>query len=98
MNEEYICAEEGSVLDSQVAISFQKFLGCVLLLSLYALKNYLFLAVPGLHCCLGFYLVAETRGYSLVGVPGLLLVAECRSRADNIISYGTGLSSCGAWA
>ena len=73
MNEEYICAEEGSVLDSQVAISFQKFLGCVLLLSLYALKNYLFLAVPGLHCWVGLSLLTARGSYSLVVVHRLLV-------------------------
>ena len=102
MNEEYICAEEGSVLDSQVAISFQKFLGCVLLLSLYALKNYLFLAVPGLHCCLGFYLVAETRGYSLVAVYGCLIAVASCFRAQALggrasVAAAQRLHSCGSW-
>ena len=29
----------------------------------------------GLHCCLGFSLVAESRGYSPVAVCGLLIAA-----------------------
>ena len=29
----------------------------------------------GLHCCSGFSLAAGSGGYSLVGVPGLLIVA-----------------------
>ena len=42
---------------------------------------YLFLAVLGLHCCIGFCLVAATGGSSLAAVHGLLvavasLVAE----------------------
>ena len=32
----------------------------------------LFLAVLGLHCCVGFSLVAVNGGYSLVAVHGLL--------------------------
>ena len=36
---------------------------------------YLFLAVLGLRCCMGFSLVAASRGYSLVTVRGLLIVA-----------------------
>ena len=44
---------------------------------------YLFLAALGLQCCIGFSLVAESGGYSLVEVGGLLvavasLVAEHR--------------------
>ena len=47
------------------------------------LKFYLFLAVLGLCCSEGFYLVVASGGYSLVEVLGLLiavasLVAECR--------------------
>ena len=33
----------------------------------------LFLAVLGLHCCMGFSLVAASRGYFLVEVHGLLI-------------------------
>ena len=44
---------------------------------------YLFLAVVGLHCCVGFSVVVASRGaYSLVAVHGL-----CR-----------GFSCCRAWA
>ena len=31
-----------------------------------------FLAILGLHCCLGFSLVAASRGYSLVALCSLL--------------------------
>ena len=33
---------------------------------------YLFLTVLGLHCCVGFSLVAVSGGYSLVAAHGLL--------------------------
>ena len=36
--------------------------------------SYLFLAMLGLRCSSGFSLVAESGGYSLVGVHGLLIV------------------------
>ena len=35
---------------------------------------YLFFAVRGLHCCVGFSLVAASGGYSLVVLHGLLIV------------------------
>ena len=38
---------------------------------------YLFLAVLGLHCCVGFSLVVAGRGYSLVTVLGFLFVVAC---------------------
>ena len=43
---------------------------------------YLFLATLGLHCCAGFPLVLESRGYSLVAACGLLIVvaSRCGSR------------------
>ena len=34
----------------------------------------IFLAVLGLHCCMGFSLVVASRGYSLVAVCRLLTV------------------------
>jgi len=37
----------------------------------------------GLHCCLGFSLVAMSRGYSLVAALGLLTVA-----ASLVVEYG----------
>ena len=41
-------------------------------------KCYLFLAVLGLRCCVGFCLVVAIRGYSLAAVHGLLIaVASC---------------------
>ena len=52
----------------------------------FSLNVYLFMALLGLHCCLGFSLVVESRGYSLVAVHGLLIavtsvVLERGSRA-----------------
>ena len=35
---------------------------------------YLFLAVLGLHCCVGFSLIAVSGSYSLDAVPGFLIV------------------------
>ena len=35
---------------------------------------YLFLAVLGLHCCLGFSSLVASRGYSLLAVLGLLIL------------------------
>ena len=49
----------------------------------------LFLAVLGLHCCMGFSLVVKSRGYSLVVVHGLLIV-----RASLVAEHGLQ----GAWA
>ena len=51
------------------------------------------LAVLGLHCCVGFSLVVECRGYSLV-VHRLLiavasLIAENSSRHVSFSSFGT---------
>ena len=37
----------------------------------------LFLAVLDLHCCMGFSLVADSRGYSLVAVCVLLVAMAC---------------------
>ena len=39
---------------------------------IYFFNNFI-LAVLGLHCCVGFSLVVESRGYSLVAVCGLLI-------------------------
>ena len=44
---------------------------------------YFFLTVLGLCCCLGFSLVVDSRDYSLVAVPKLLIaaaspVSECK--------------------
>ena len=47
------------------------------MLFIYLLLNlfiYLSLAVLGLYCCMGFFLVAVSRGYSLVAVHGVLIV------------------------
>ena len=43
--------------------------------SFHFLKKFIYslLAVLGLHCCVGFSLVAESRGYSLVVVLAILI-------------------------
>ena len=70
-----------SLVDSQLSFVFSFFNG------LYLKKKkkiiYLFLAVPGLCCCVGFSLIAVKGGYSLVVVHRLpiavvSLVAENR--------------------
>ena len=58
---------------------------------------YLFLAVLGLCCCVGFSLIAASGGYSLAMVCGLLvLVASLVVEAYRIAACG--LSSCGSLA
>ena len=59
---------------------------------------YLFLAVLGLHCCVGFSIVTASSGYSLAmihgfSLQGLLLLQSMASRA--LCAYG--LSSCSSW-
>ena len=65
---------------------------------------YLVLAVLGLHCCLGFSLVAVSRSYSLVVLCRLLIVV-----ASLVVKHwfqvmwasvvaAHELSSCGSWA
>ena len=44
---------------------------------------YLFVAVLGLHCCLGFYLVVGSEGYSLVVLGKLLIVV-----ASFVVEHG----------
>ena len=73
---------------------------------------YLFLAVLGHGCCMGFSLVAESRGYSRV-LHGLLtvvasLAAELGLRASVAVARGLSsyssqalehrLDSCGSWS
>ena len=41
------------------------------------------MAVLGLHCCVGFFLVAESRGYPLVGVSGFLVAV-----ASLVVEHG----------
>ena len=53
------------------------------------LKNYLFLAVLGLHCCAGLSLVVANGGGTLVAVQGFLLLRSMGSRACWISSCGT---------
>ena len=43
---------------------------------------YLFWAVLGLHCSMGFSLVSESVGYSLVAVCGLLIEVASRCGAQ----------------
>ena len=55
----------------------QKWCPQIIALSFFILFIYLFilrfLAVLGLHCCMGFFLVAAREGYSLVAVRRLLI-------------------------
>ena len=63
---------------------------------------YLFLAVPGLHCYIGFSLIATSRSYTLVVVHRLLiavasLIAEHRLEgAWPSLAGARRLSSCGS--
>ena len=55
---------------------------------------YLFLTVLDPHCCVGFSLVVESRGYSLLVVRGLLIEV-----ASLVVELGSvGFSTCGMWA
>ena len=52
-------------------------------------NNYLFLAMLGLCCCMGFSLVAVSRGYSLLAMPAFLIMAGSLSGAQALpISFG----------
>ena len=51
----------------------------------------LFLDVLGVCCCEGFSLVAESGGYALVVLHGLLLLWNTGSRVS-------GFTSCDSWA
>jgi len=54
---------------------------------------YLFWAVLGLHCCMGFSLVAASRGYLLIAGWGVLIAV-----ASLVAGHGLqGFSSCGSW-
>ena len=60
-------------------------------------KFYLFIfGCAGLHCCVGFSLVAASRGYSLVAVRRLLIVVA--SLAVHRKALGHRLKSSGTWA
>ena len=71
-------------------------------------NNYLFLAMLGLCCCMGFSLVAVSRGYSLLAMPAFLIMAGSLSGAQalGLASFSScdsqavdhRLSTCGAWA
>ena len=55
----------------------------LLFLIVFLFKFYLFLAVLGLHCCMGFYLITVHRGYSLIVVLWLLTAV-----ASLIVEHG----------
>ena len=61
---------------------------------------FLFLAVLGLHCCVGFSLVVTSRGYSLVVVHRLLIVEPACWGAWASVVAAYELSSCcsGFWS
>ena len=62
------------------------------------LKNnfmYLFLAVLGLRCCAGFFLVAESLEHSLGVVQGLLNAVDCLV-AEQFPGHAD-FSSCSSW-
>ena len=52
----------------KLAVSFELFFSLKILKII--LFTPLFMAMLRLHCCAGFYLAVESRGYSLVGVQG----------------------------
>ena len=75
-----------------------------------ALKNiyiyfiYLFLAVLGLRCCVGFSIVAASSDYSLAmihgfSLQGLLLLQSmaCNKGSMGFSSCASGFSSCSSW-
>lgn len=72
--------------------------------SLFLKKNNfinLLLAVLGIHCCVGFFLVALSRGSSPVVLCRLLIVmaspvAEHRLQALMSVVAACGLRSCGS--
>ena len=49
------------------------------------------MAAPGLRCCAGFSLVAESGGYSTVAVHGLLIALASLVAEQGLTNYG-------AWA
>ena len=62
------------------------------------------MAILGLHSCVGFSLVVESRDYSLVAARELL-VAVASLIGDHglqgtqaAVVWAHGLSSCGSWA
>ena len=64
---------------------------------------YLPLAMLGLHCCEGFSLVVESRGYSScsVGTAHSRGSSGCRARALGWVGFSrfsNGLNSCSSWA
>ena len=72
------------------------FSGIFLILFFKILFIYLFLAVLGLGCCESFSLVASSRGYCPVEVPGFSLQWFLSLRSMG--SRGTSFSSSGVWA
>ena len=75
-----------------------------LLFILFFIILFIYLAMPGFHCCARFCLVAGSRSYSLIAMHRLLiaaasLVAEPRLQsfwASVVVAHR--LTSCGAWA
>ena len=71
-------------------------------------KLYVFLVVLGLCCCMGFPLAAESGGYPVVMVQGLLIavasvVVEHRLEVHGLSSFSSqalehSLSGCGTQA
>ena len=59
-------------------------------------KIYLFLAVLGLCCCMGFSLIAVSRGYSSLHCTGFLLQGLVLLRRTGW--RAPSFSSCGTWA
>ena len=64
-------------------------------------KLFIYLFWLGLCCCLGFSLVAKSRGYSRLqwtsfSLQWLLVVEHTRAEASVVAAHG--FNSCGTWA
>ena len=72
----------------------------VLIFFLKILFIYLFLAVVGLHCFVGFSLVVANRGFSLpAGLRLLIAVAShCRAWALGCAGFSSCICNCGSRA
>lgn len=68
----------------------------VLVYSSFFILFYLFVALLGLCCFMGFSLVAVSRGYSLAVVQGFLIAVASLLRSTG--SRAHGLRSCSFWA
>ena len=60
--------------------------------------SFIFFTVLGLHCCTGFSLVVESRGYSLVAILRLLMAMDSPLVTEHGLSRHMGFSSCSSWA